>query len=78
MSSQFYDKIVKHGTERLAGVRKEVKVSIENPTEGINFKRLFMALNLLLSEKDILDYLDNYQGIHFPISIDDEVSTKTA
>ena len=45
------------------GIKKEEKLIVyfENPQEGVNFRRLSMALSLLLSEKDISEYLKKNQ-----------------
>jgi len=59
------------------GKRKKnnIVVYLENPQEGINFERLFMALSLLLSEKDVLEYLSREDGL-FHISIKEKISAK--
>jgi hypothetical protein len=35
-----------------------IRVHIMNQKEGANFKRLSMALDMILSEKDIINYLN--------------------
>jgi len=50
-------------------------VYLENPQGGINFEKLFMALSLLLSEKDILEYLSREDDL-FRISIKEKISAK--
>jgi hypothetical protein len=39
------------------GSEIKIKTVILNPKEGIDYKRLSMALNLVFSEKDLLSYL---------------------
>ena len=50
------------------------QIYFENPQEGVNFERLFMALSLLLSEKDILEYLSGHEEGLSPILIKQKVS----
>ena len=59
-------------SKRIKG--KRVKVYFENPQEGVNFERLFMALSLLLSKKDILEYLSGHEEDLSPILIKQKVS----
>jgi len=56
---------MKNGIHKRKG--NKIIVYLENPREGINFKRFFMALSLLLSEKDILEYLSREGLFHVPI-----------
>jgi len=46
---------MKNNTQKRKG--NKIIVYFENPRGGINFEKLFMALSLLLSEKDILEFL---------------------
>jgi len=50
---------------------------LENPQEGINFERFFMALSLLLSEKDVLKYLTR-KGDLLHIPINEKISAKAS
>jgi hypothetical protein len=47
----------------------EIKAVILNPKEGVDYKRLSMALNLVFSEKDLLGYLKggSRERLKFPI-----------
>jgi F420-0:gamma-glutamyl ligase-like protein len=59
------------------GERDSINVRLSNPREGVDFKRLSMALNLVFSEKDLLNYLKGeFKGkakIPYPISSQNEV-----
>jgi len=57
---------------------KSIKVHFENPQEGVNFERFFMALSLLLSEKDILECLNRYQEDLPPNVIKHEILAQTS
>jgi len=61
------------------GKRKKnnIVVYLENPQESINFERLFMALSLLLSEKDVLEYLSREEDL-FRVLIREKISTKAS
>ena len=49
---------MKNDTFKRIRERNDIKVHVENPKKGVNFERLSMALNLLLSEKDVIGYLN--------------------
>jgi hypothetical protein len=51
---------------RKIGKENMVKVYIHNSKAGINLKRLWMALNLLFSEKDVLEYFKNAKNSEVP------------
>jgi len=62
------------------GIRKGEKLIVyfENPQEGVNFRRLSMALSLLLSEKDISEYLKKNQEDLSLITIEEKVLAKNS
>jgi len=39
------------------GTDKRIKVYLESLGEGVNYERLFRAMNLILSEDDLKEYL---------------------
>ena len=69
---------MKIGTKK--GIRKGEKfiVYFENPKEGVNFRRLSMALSLLLSEKDISEYLKKNQEDLSLVTIEEKVLAKNS
>jgi hypothetical protein len=47
--------------------KSEIKVGISIQKEGANHERFSMALNLILSEKDVLEYLNKKSGVLSPL-----------
>jgi hypothetical protein len=50
------------------GERDSINVRLSNPRRGVDFKRLSLALNLVFSEKDLLNYLkgSSRERLKFP------------
>ncbi len=69
---------MKIGTKK--GIRKGGKLVVyfEYPQEGVNFRRLSMALSLLLSEKDISEYLKKDQEDLSLVTIEEKVLAKSS
>jgi hypothetical protein len=49
--------------------RDSINVTLSNPREGVDPKRLSIALNLVFSEKDLLNYMKGSlrERLKFPI-----------